>query len=69
MTDIQRLAIERKAGMKLAREAILQCQWRLVRPKKEDPVGCGFCSYFKDKTCPFRKHLDLRRDEKAWVAE
>lgn len=69
MTEIQRFIIERKAGTKLAREAIRQCQWRLVRPKQTDPIGCTTCSYFVGKICPFRKFLVARGDEKAWVAE
>lgn len=69
LTQVQRFAIERKAGVKLARQAIAQCQWRLVRPKPEDPVGCGKCGYFLAKTCDFRKFLDARGDKKAWVAE
>lgn len=69
MTDIQRLAIERKAGMKIAREGIRLCQWRNVRAKASDPIGCETCSCFKTKSCEFRKFLDARGDKKAWVAE
>ena len=69
MTETQKFIIERKAGTELAREAIMKCQWRCVRPKKEDPVGCTTCSYFDGKICPFRKFLAARSDEKAWVSE
>ena len=69
MTTEQRFMIERKAGMAIARKGIRLCQWRLVRPKVEDPVGCGTCSCFKTKACEFRKFLEKRGDKKAWCAE
>lgn len=69
MTPIQRFANERKEGLAVAREGIRQCQWRLVRPKVSDPVGCGTCSCFKTKACEFRKFLAKRRVANAWVAE
>ena len=69
LTDAQRFAIERKAGMAIAREGIRQCQWSLSRPKKTDPVGCASCVNFAGRACEFRKFLDVRGDKKAWVAE